>query len=253
MDYSIKTQEDLVKSINNKLNLLPKLRLALEEGRTSEKNVLLNTWPLFQALAIKAFFIDHDLALAKKYFSKCGFVDELLINRYDEKIPAYGLNHFGYVLLSDNIELINRFADIRDTAFWEMVEEGTSAPFHAIQCLIKEDTAAFEKAMIYVRSRSVPKFGMEPDAAFYEALAERNKSRIETVLTELLSDKMHAIRNKEHTTINSFISHPAIGYAKLAWLKGLEVEIKSHLVPQDLLFIKPLPFYDQLDLFSLIK
>ncbi|MFC4263902.1 Imm49 family immunity protein [Ferruginibacter yonginensis] len=41
-----------------------------------------------------------------------------------------------------------------------------------------------------------------------------------------------------------YVSFPALGYAKLAWLKGIEVEVKSHLVPKELLPIQPLEKYE---------
>ena len=54
---------------------------------------------------------------------------------------------------------------------------------------------------------------------------------------------MHNIRNKHNILLNEFISHPALGYAKLAWLKGIEVEIDNPLVPKELLPFKPLENY----------
>jgi hypothetical protein len=36
---------------------------------------------------------------------------------------------------------------------------------------------------------------------------------------------------------------PALGYAKLAWQKGLEVEINNPLVPKEPLQVKPLDKY----------
>lgn len=54
---------------------------------------------------------------------------------------------------------------------------------------------------------------------------------------------MHKLRNKHNLLLNEFISHPALGYAKLAWLKGIEVEVESSLVPKELLPVQPLGRY----------
>lgn len=37
---------------------------------------------------------------------------------------------------------------------------------------------------------------------------------------------------------------PALGYAKLAWILGMEVEIKSKLIPKALLPVLPLEKYE---------
>ena len=40
-----------------------------------------------------------------------------------------------------------------------------------------------------------------------------------------------------------YISIPALGYAKLAWLKGMEIEIDHPLIPKELLPYRPLENY----------
>lgn len=61
-------------------------------------------------------------------------------------------------------------------------------------------------------------------------------------LNQLLKD--HKKRNKYMGISQQFISIPALGYAKLAWLKGIEVEIDHPLIPKELLPYKPLEHYD---------
>jgi hypothetical protein len=41
-----------------------------------------------------------------------------------------------------------------------------------------------------------------------------------------------------------YVSFPAVGYAKLAWRKGIEVEVNSPLIPSELLPVRPLEHYD---------
>ena len=122
---------------------------------------------------------------------------------------------------------------------------------YALQCLIKDDWVEFERVMVIVKTKSISKLDMELDALFYEALAERNKTRVEQILAEFLTPKIHKKRNRHHDLINEFISHPALGYAKLAWMKGLEIQLESPLLPMELLPVKPLPTYEDIDLFSL--
>jgi hypothetical protein len=108
-----------------------------------------------------------------------------------------------------------------------------------LQALIRDDRTEFERILPIMKAKTEKKFGMELDRLFYEALAERDRSRCEAILAELVSPKVHQKRNKQHLLPKEFISHPALGYAKLAWLKGVEVVVDSPLVPADLLPIRP--------------
>ena len=76
-------------------------------------------------------------------------------------------------------------------------------------------------------------------------MIEKDKSGCEVAINELLTPKRHKQRNKYMELINEFISHPAIGYAKLAWLKGIEVELDSPLVPNPLLPVNPNESYTE--------
>ena len=125
-----------------------------------------------------------------------------------------------------------------------MIKSGGTAPMYILQCLIKDDWAEYERVMPIIKSKTVPKFKMELDAAFYEALAERNQSKMEEILAELVSPKVYRQRNRNYELINEFISHPAICYARLAWFKGIEVTVNSPLVPKELLPIQPLERYE---------
>jgi hypothetical protein len=69
-------------------------------------------------------------------------------------------------------------------------------------------------------------------------MMKRDKNKIENAIT-LLAGKYHKKRNREYSLSNEIISIPALTYAKLAWLKGIEVEIDSPLVPKELLPFKP--------------
>jgi hypothetical protein len=189
-------------------------------------------------LALKSFFIDKDIKQAKQHFYTCGRLDEFLTTKYDNEILDYGINHLSYALLSDNEALIRRYADLRHSNYEAMIKGGGTAPMCILQCIIKDDWVEYERVMPIMKAITAKKFKMEMDAAYYEALAERNQHRMEQILSEFLAPKVHKQRNKAHELIHEFISHPAIGYAKLAWLKGIEVNLSSSLVPMELLPIK---------------
>jgi len=63
------------------------------------------------------------------------------------------------------------------------------------------------------------------------------------MLDQLVAPKMHAKRN-EYKLLAEYLSFPALGYAKLAWQKGLQVTVDSPLVPKELLPVVPRESYE---------
>jgi hypothetical protein len=83
---------------------------------------------------------------------------------------------------------------------------------------------------------------MKYDFDFLKAIYEKNEKGISDALNGLTDKAVHKKRN-DNGVINQYLSFPAAGYAKLAWLKGMEVEIKSPLIPRELLIVEPLKEY----------
>jgi hypothetical protein len=54
----------------------------------------------------------------------------------------------------------------------------------------------------------------------------------------LLEEKINNHRNR-YSFCKDFFSFPALGYAKLAWLKDIEVDINHPGVPKELLLVRP--------------
>jgi hypothetical protein len=243
-------EEKLIAACDSIVNILPKFTLALQEGRTNERFMSMTFSGYFESLALKAFFIDSDINLSKSYFHNGGMIDILLTTKYDEKVLDSGLHRLGYALLSDNKQLIDEYAHLKHSNFENAVESGNTTGLYVLQCLITENWSEFERAMEIVRTKSVPKFKMELDAQYYSALAEKNKEKIEQLLAEFVSPKMHNARNKHQGLVGEFISQPAITYAKLAWFKGIPVRVDSALVPAELLPVSPLPVYEKIDLLN---
>ncbi|MBC7891485.1 MAG: immunity 49 family protein, partial [Sphingobacteriaceae bacterium] len=77
-----------------------------------------------------------------------------------------------------------------------------------------------------------------------EAILLKNVSKIEISLNNLLRPVFHKHFNPSIAT-NKIISHPAAGWAKLSWLKGMEVEVKHPLIPKELLPVQPLSEYPE--------
>lgn len=243
-------EERLVAVCNRKVANYPKLKASLAEGKTNERLISMTFSGDFERLALKAFFIDGDIRRSKLYFYNGGLLDVLLTTKYTEKVLDYGTLRFGYAMLSDSRELIDQWANLKHSNYDTMIDNGSSTLVYVMQCLVKEDWNEFERTMEILRTKSVPKLKIGLDAAIFTAIAEKKKKQVEQVLAEFVSPKVHNARNKHQGLIGEFISQPAIVYAKLAWLKGIEVSVKSPLVPNELLPTASLPEYHKIDLLS---
>jgi hypothetical protein len=196
-------------------------------------------WYDHEKKALESLYIKNNLEEARQHYYTCGCLDEFRILNYDGKILDYGLNHLAYAMLSDNPSLIKRYADLKHSQYDKMIKNGNTAPTYVLQCLIKDDWDEYERVMPIVKTKSVKKYKLELDAAYYEALADRNKLKIEEILAEFVTPKVHKQRNKYHELVKEFVSHPALAYTKIAWLKGLEVQVNSPYIPMELMPVKP--------------
>ena len=200
-------------------------------------------WYEHENYALKNLFLENNISKAKQNFYTCARLDEYATKNYDAKILDYGINHLSYALLSDCKELILKYADLKHCVYEEMIQNGSTTPVYVLQCIIKDDWSEYERVMPIMKNKSVNKWEMELDMLYYKALAEKNLTQCEVILNELLLPKNHNKRNKSYPISSSFVSHPVIGYAKLASLKGVEVEINNELIPKALLRIKPNEIY----------
>lgn len=185
----------------------------------------------------------------------CGLMDQYQILNFNGRIFDYGLNHISYALLSDNKAFLQAYANLRyqrgrnaELSMDEMVAEGESPIWcNTVQQFITGDQAAIERNLNILETRTLPHLRKDEkelrfDYQFYRALYERNKGAMEAILEQLVSPAIHRRRN-EDAVLSQYISHPALGYAKLAWRAGIPVEVNSPLVPRELLPIRPLSDY----------
>jgi Immunity protein 49 len=203
-------------------------------------------WGDNERLALYEWFAHKDSVKVKQHFYKCGRLLEYLTQKWDVPILSYGRSHVSYLLLSDQMDLIKRFADFTyqstpaNRSHQMGIEGGHGNTFHyLIQCIIKEDWTEWERVLVIVKTKSVKRYRMDLDVAFLENLVLGNQAQMEALLRDLLKPAVHKRRNIM-PFINEFISEPALGYAKLAWYKGIEVTVDSPLVPKEWLPIQPL-------------
>lgn len=200
--------------------------------------------------------INNNISGLKQNLYVSGIIDELQIKKFNSRLLDYSLASISYAILSDNEPLIQRYSKLRyqrganaELSMDEMVAIGELPIWcNTVQFFMSNDNAGVERNLNIIEIKTLkilPKKeeGLIDDYEFYKALHNSDKAKMEEVLEKLTSPKIHKKRN-DNPILNQYISLPALGYAKLAWRKGVEVEVKSSLVPKELLPIAPLDNYE---------
>ena len=215
-----------------------------------------------KVFALNSFFEEKSLQKAKQHFFNCALLDSFRIKTYNDRMFDYDLHSIGYAMLSDNIDFIKTvFAkltyqstyleDVTEKVIPITMEEnvlaGEGAIFtHTVQQFLLGNNSLIERNLEIMEKVWFKKPNenstLQYDVNFFKALYQKDFSRCEEVIKEMLSPKIHKKRNDD-ALLNKYISMPALGYVKLAWILGYELEIKNKLIPKDLLPVQPLEKY----------
>lgn len=240
---------------NQEIEAESKIKTFLNEGKiASLKNACDILWYKYEIFSIY-HLISNDINNFKLSCYINGRLDEYRIRHFNDRVLDYGINHISYVLLSDAGNLISDYSLLRyyrgenaEMSMDEMVEMGKPAIWvNTIQAFMANNTERIERNLDIIENKVLKKLqkkeeGLKDDYEFYKALHNNEKEKMEEVLEKLTSPTIHKKRN-DNPLLNQYISIPAIGYAKLAWLKGILVKTNSPLIPEIALPIKPLAHY----------
>jgi len=214
--------------------------------------------------AIFAIIDENNYEKAKSYFFNIALLDIYNINTFQSKFLDYDLPKITAVLLSDNWTYLEKvYSKLRYESFYidekteekkpllmdEMVLQGESAIWcNTVQFFMANDIQGIERNLNIIETLTLPKLPknqqeLKLDYEFYKALLSKDKGKCEEILEQLVSPKIHKKRN-DNAVLNKYVSQPALGYAKLAWRQGIEVEVNSHLIPKEILPIEPLDKYE---------
>ena len=183
-------------------------------------------------------------------FYNCGRIDEYFIKKYDDRTLDSGVSHLLYAVLSDDKSLMTRYAELGHSKYQWMAEHGHSTLLYAMQQVIKEDWERLKWSLNIMATKDQKLNAvLLPDRFFFEGLLNKDEGKVNDALKRLLKD--HKKRNKYMGIAQDYISIPALGYAKLAWLKEMEIEIDHPLIPKELLPYRPLENY--VDSYSFLK
>ena len=156
-----------------------------------------------------------------------------------------------YGVLSDSPAAIHACATMATPRFIEHRDKPTFYQFytHMYQLAIREEYSQLETKMNLIKSSSIKGVREEitNSVKFYSLFLNGDKESLEQFVFEKAQKWQRKVnRNAETRTVitSHVMAADAMEYAKLCWLKGIEVEIDHPLVPMELLPIKPLDHYD---------
>lgn len=205
------------------------------------------------------FLIKNDLTKSKMYFSTASYIDIYLTRNYNKshsRFLDFDIPRGVFPVFTDNKPMINMYSKLRyqkgnnaELSMEEMVLQGESAVWcNTVQFFMANDIQGIERNLNIIETLTLPKLSknqqeLKIDYEFYKALLLKDKSKCEELLEQLVSSKTHKKRN-DNAILNKYVSQPALGYAKLAWRLGLEVDVNSPLIPKEILPIVPLDNYE---------
>lgn len=214
-------------------------RLAIILDESKKPFHILSFTGINEILFLQAAFLEKDFQKSKVYLYKVAMTNSY----YHEKLNGEifeTVKIFTYPLLSDNSQAINRYLHYDKTQYLD------SFPAYfgkAIQSALRNDSDALQSNIIGLRKwskRDWPKKYIGAVTVF-EGFLAGDKTTIEKGLLEIIA--LH--NEQDHPSImKDYINLEATALAKLAWRKGINVEVISNLVPKELLPVRELPHYE---------
>jgi len=200
-----------------------------------------------ERFALESFFVKGDLAEAKNWFYVAALASMVTMERYGNDLLTFS-RPLDFALLSDCKALQERFARWRSPQLEERLSKrmfmasNIRITQHLLLNEAHEALAVFEAFLPNAGKKDYLR--LAPDVLFLEGMVTGDRGKVETAMAQLLEPKMVRYRNKDSIPgIGEWLSHPAMWYAKLAWIKGMEIQISHPLIPMALLPVAPLPEY----------
>lgn len=227
--------EDLIEMyLNDEISSLEKLaQLDFKERCT--RNLEISSI----GIAIHSMYVLKDYAKTREYFYKAALCGEYMVRNYDELMDTT-IYKICCAVLSDNTDIINRYGTLKNKV---SNKNFIGCIFNtAIRSIITDNPeelkAQIEKLKITVTKKGNKGFtGM---INVCEGILNNNKILVEQGLKELI--KTHG-RRGEFGYAKTYFSFEITALAKLAWRKGIEVEVDSPLVPKEMLPVRELDNY----------
>lgn len=191
-------------------------------------------------LAIISMYVSKDFLAARNYFYKSALCGEYMVRNYDELMDTT-IYKICSAVLSDNTEIMKRYGTLRNKV---VNKNFIGYIFNTIikAAIMNDDeelNTQIDKLKIATTKKGAKGFaGM---INVFEGIRDENKEQVEIGLKELI--KTHG-RRGEFGIAKSYFSFETATFAKLAWLRGIKVEVHSPLVPMEIVEINELATYE---------
>lgn len=203
-----------------------------------------------ERLGVYAYFAESNLAEMKQHFYVVAKLNIASVGlRWGETLSS--TTDFLYIMLSDSPEVIKAYASLEPEEYLKNRENPRVMAFlvHMYQLALRGEHDALRVKIAIAAQKSGQKLREEFSAGedFFSLLLKRDKSALEALITKKANQWQAIIKKGGETGTplsENLMASIAMEYAKLCWLKGIEVEIDHPLIPMELLPIKPLTHYD---------
>lgn len=192
--------------------------------------------------ACNSIFKEANYLNARNHFYTCAALKEYIHLYYKESVFTTHRS-FCYALLSDNSKIINRYLQYKDDFFQTF---GVSFAKALQACIENDDTKLADQINLLEKyvSRKTWEKNYVGSVNSFRGILLRDKSLTEQGINEFL--KKHN-RQDHPVIVKDFLNIEALTLAKLAYRKGIEVDIKNKLVPKEMIVTKELEKYTTYD------
>lgn len=191
------------------------------------------------------YFLKQDILASKKRFAILGQVAEYANNSLKSTWLTAGFRNYTYSLCSDHLELIKRMGSL---TIHEVIRETRTTEnciMFAMMSLIREDWEEVEY-YISVLKGFMKKAQHSPytplNILTLEAFRDNDGDKLKKALEGYENKKLKAHR-KKIIPDEKYVSVGTLGFLKLAWLRGMEIEAESEYLPKEWLPHRPLEEY----------
>jgi len=203
-----------------------------------------------EAMALGYLFLKKDINKAKNCYYRAARVGEYTTKFYDERLE-YSIFKICYALLSDDKETIEAYMDLENP----IMNKKFIGYYiiRAIQNVLKNNLLELEINIEGLKKETDKKKykSFLGYFDFFEGILNKNNEKINNALLKLADTQSK--RESVSSITKKLISLDTLALAKLAIIKGFEINILHDLVPIELLPIQPLKKYVGYDFFDELK
>lgn len=190
--------------------------------------------------ALYELYVNRSFQASKQLFYRAALIPEFLLKKFGGSLFLYQIS---YALLSDDYELVIRYTNLdRDK---NEINIGYQLP-NAVQNILLEDWDKLDWN-IHCLSRLVKHPKLIHLEGYHDAFVgfrNHDQALIQQGLKKLIAKPK---KLDDDPLIPRFFSRDAAGLNKLAWMRGMEIDLKSSLVPFELMPVQPLEKYEGYD------